>query len=268
MASILLQVVRLSWEIKMRIPLYSLSVVTALIALSPPSQAAPIFTGSAVGAWGATTGGVDNPHPDVTESNRDGAATGSAASKIATLSFGSVTPNIFTFDGAGSNVGSAVGAFSAAAGTLFDIGRFTYKNGNNTTIGTSIDAVSLGITLTLTSPLSNTSNYSYNFGIDITPNNTGNPVTDGDIVTISNGISSSTFSYNGINYTLALEGFSTNGGHTFTSQFLSPEGSTATADIYAVINQPSLIAVPEPLSVALFGSGLIALTMVKRRRKS
>jgi hypothetical protein len=252
----------------MRFVAITAAAAAATMLCVPVGQAAPIFAGSVVGSWGATTAGSDNPTPNVTESNKDANNNG-----VARLTFGTPdgTPaNFFTFDGAGSDPHSAVAAFSnVAAGQLFDLGRFTYYNGT-TAIGTAIDAVALGLALSLTSPSDATppnSNYNYNFTLDITPNVTGNPVLDGDKVTIANGVTSSTFTSGGVSYTLALKGFSTDGGATFTNTFLSPEGSTATADIYAVINQPSLVQVPEPSSIALLGAGLAGVMTLRRRAR-
>lgn len=255
-----------------RATILGILLVGGTAAMAQTSLAAT-FSGTATGSWGAYSGGAANSSPDVTETNHDANTAG-----VARLTFGTpsdnIGTNVFTFDGAGSDTSSIVSGFSAvSAGQVFDIGRFTYFNGT-TGIGTNISAVSLGIALHLTAPADASppnSSYNYNFGITVTPNThddstPAGAAADADIVTISNGLTSTTFTSGGITYTLALLGFSTNGGTSYTTSFDSPERSTATADIFAVINQPSLLAVPEPAALSILGVGLVAAGIARVRR--
>ena len=231
------------------------AATVGLLAHAAASDAAT-FAGKAVGSWtnlqATGTGNVDS-------------ITNADAGGIASFSFGvgaGTAPNLFTFNGVGSDGGPG---FSANAEQAFDIGHFTYFNGTTTNFP-QLSSIDLGIMLTLTSPLANTSNFLYDFGIDLTPNTTGNPVLDGDIVTISNGLTNVTFTSGSTVYTLMLVGFSTNGGATYTSQFLSPEDSTATADIYATITS-HVLPVPEPRGAALLALGIAGLIASARARR-
>ena len=249
---------------KSRVMLAGLCAASLLtIASTGTAQAITLFSGSDAGSWQTSKGAAGATY---TITNNDGK---SGANSVASFDFGTAVQgsftNLFTFNGTGSGTGNG---FTTTAETPFNIGHFTYRNGTTTadsfpSTGASID---LSILLNLTSPAGiPASTFSYDFSIDLTPNLTGNPVTDGDIVSITSGTTSTTFTVSGTSYTLALSGFSTDGGHTIINQFNSPEGSTAPADIYATITT-NVARVPEPASFALLGCGLIGLGLVKRRK--
>ena len=88
---------------------------------------------------------------------------------------------------------------------------------------------------------------------------------DADILKFpTNGFTSDTFNFDGVDYTLMLMGFSSDGGNTFVSEFDSPEESIAEAMLYAQIRAKSI---PEPTTIA--GLGLVGVYLAgsfKKRR--
>lgn len=69
-------------------------------------------------------------------------------------------------------------------------------------------------------------------------------------------------------YSFSLLGFSKDGGVTFNNSFQSPERGTNTAGLYGIITGHPCTDVPEPGTLALFGIGIIASGMIRRRRRS
>lgn len=238
---------------------FKVLVVIGLFLFSCVSAGAVTFTGTAVGSWSNVVSTAGDDFYGI--QNNDGG-------EVATFNWGTPATtsfnNRFQFDGVGSD-GAADPSWSTDSESAFKIGSFSYRNGS-TYNSTGINGVDLDILLQITSPLGLADDYSFGFSIVNTPNNTGNPVLDGDLVAVLNsGISPTTFTYDGTLYTLQLLGFSSDGGTTIRNDFSSPEGSTANADVYARITT-DVAPVPEPGTIMLLGAGLIGLGIYGRRR--
>ncbi|NER07547.1 MAG: PEP-CTERM sorting domain-containing protein, partial [Okeania sp. SIO3C4] len=128
----------------------------------------------------------------------------------------------------------------------------------------------LEVELSFTNPFNSAENFNYNFNILNTRNTTGDPVLDGDKLRFqANGLTSDTFNFNGVDYTLNLIGFSSDGGNTFVSEFNSPEFSVAESMLYAEITAASPSTdVPEPATI--IGLGLVSVYLagsLKKKRK-
>lgn len=212
--------------------LSAIALGTTVLFATGDRASAITFSGSASGSWG------------------DPVDPGTAVYQFDNLNGG--TNNRFTW---GIPVAGSVRNFVQYDGTnfssdldsLFNLGTLTYRNGSTYT-STSFDGdFPLTISLNLDSPFGTSETFDYAFNILNTPNNTGNPVLDGDRLRFSTaGRSSETLTYNGLEYTLELVGFSTNGGTTIVDEFNSPEESIAFADLYGKITAVDMLPEPEP----------------------
>lgn len=124
--------------------------------------------------------------------------------------------------------------FIAEAGSLFRVGDLSYTNGS---VQGGFDGdFSLQVSLLLSQPAQELQTFNFAFNILNTPNETGDPVLDGDRLRFStSGISGQAFNYKGLDYTLELVGFSSDGGGTILTEFNSPEDSSATASLFGRI---------------------------------
>jgi hypothetical protein len=223
-----------------------------LLCLQAGSQAVT-FTGTTNGEWGLPV--MENPMAVVNISSENGGTNNRLT--WGTPGMGGLN-NYVQFNGMN---------FTTLPNDIFKVGELFYQNGS-TLIETNFDGdFPLNLELALTLPLTRTESFEFLFNILNTPNITGDPVLDGDILQFATaGMSSQTFDYEGIEYTLQLIGFSTDDGQTILNEFNSPEWSISKAALYGKITfAPNPISVPEP--TAIVGMSILSIYLATRQRK-
>lgn len=156
----------------------------------------------------------------------------------------------FWFNGTGSVDGSS--ATTITYGEAFSLGSFTYTNEQTVLSGGQVE-IDFRMNIQLDGyglmPIE------YRIGID----NSTNPADD--TASLLSFPESVAFEMNGMSYLLSLQGFSRDGGLSFETYADLPEGQQTSAEIYATITE-----VPLPAAVWLFGTGMIALAGLARRK--
>lgn len=226
---------------------------TALLAAASPAQALS-FTGTSCGEWAMPT---ERSESTLLSNQDSGISNYLEWGKTGYCENCTPFNNYVQYDGV---------SFNVSTNTLFNLGNLTYRNGS-TWDGFDGD-FGLMVSLSLNYPFTQTHTFNFGFNILNTLNLTGDPVLDGDKLRFASaGLSSQTFNYAGVDYTLQLSGFSTNGGQTILSEFNSPEGSAASASLYGqilAVEPAQTTSVPEPASGV--GLTLLGLYFVRRAK--
>ena len=190
----------------------------------------------------------------------------------ASATFTGVGTNQFTFGIPSSSVDRSnqltfTGTdFSTETDTPFEVGTLTYFNGITLLAGVDVELIPFTVTLDFISPENFAESFTFTFDVEITPNNTGDPVLDADILTPPSFFPPQTFTFEGEELTLALLGFEQDG--SIVENFVLPENAATTANLIAQINE-SPPKVPEPTAMLglLLGVGAIAASKKASKNK-
>ncbi|HEY5704588.1 MAG TPA: choice-of-anchor K domain-containing protein [Terrimicrobiaceae bacterium] len=167
-----------------------------------------------------------------------------------------VNTNAFTWGtGVQSPSSSLTYTGTGFAGVLseqaFSIGSLSYFNGT-VLDGTQCYSVGFQALLAFTSPQGLAQNFNFDFQLINTPN-TGTDVQNADTVFLSTLLPTTTFSVDGIDYTLKLAfGSVTAGGFTEVNKFSVLEGRSASADLVGIITANTPHSVPDSGSTLAF----------------
>jgi hypothetical protein len=242
----------------------ALLIVTVLFA-SSAAQAGPLTLSNLSGGWNA--GSVD--------------ADGTTSATVDVSNVGGSSADLIEW---GTGVDDAAlqsgyvfdpfnGGFDPVLNLPFLMGTFTTLNNTIQSITANFYGVDYdfsfdtnGVPAQLTDVLSFTHNETLNVG----PCPSGVPPCP-DIVSVTVlKLSSMLITVGADTYIFELLGFSTNGGFDFSDRFVSPEGGSSSAGLYAMVTagDPDVPEIPEPASLGLLGAGLALIAHSVRRRQS
>jgi len=217
---------------------FKLSTASAALVFGIAPQAGAISLNLSSGSWNETVGGSGIVYQTVaseTQVRWGIPAYGGDTSQKSGVGFTGVGPSTF------------------GLGEIFQVGQLRHFN-NAISGGTAASAVNLSLFLNFDAPVA-TQSFNLKLEIDETTNELGTcayfSITPcADKISISETSLSNQFSVAGIDYTLQLLGFSLTPGGVPINEFISQEGGTNQALLFAKVTAAGSEQVPEPATVA------------------
>ncbi|MGC3939989.1 THxN family PEP-CTERM protein [Roseobacter sp. EG26] len=154
-----------------------------------------------------------------------------------------------------------------AADTQFVVGTFDHLNFPIT--GTTLDSADLNVDIQIGGggPLvSSVFSFTHDETTNANPCSPGSVSVCDDIVTVASAPGAEAFSLGGVDYVFQVLGFSTDGGSTIVTDFLTQENSNNQAQLYATFTAVS--QVPLPAGMLLMGTALAGFGVMRRRKKA
>ncbi len=160
----------------------------------------------------------------------------------------------FQFDGGNGDV-----MLPSDSPLLINLGSFTYTNLETVLVGEMVN-----VDLVLTVDVTDSWQADFRYGLQV--NNADNTASSNDSMQVVNMPENLFFNAEGVDYELAMLGFSADSGDSFATTFDLAEGAVLNMGIYAQLDR-RISAVPLPSAVWLFGSAMIGLAGIARRSR-
>ena len=237
--------------------LFKLSTASAALVFGIAPQAGAISLSLSSGSWNEPVGGSGIVYQTVGNETQVRWGTpfyGGGTSQKSGVGFTGVGPSTF------------------GLGEIFQVGQLRHFN-NVVSLGTAASAVNLSLSLNFDNPAA-TQSFNLNLQIDETPNGGTcayfSITPCADKISISETSLSNQFTVAGIDYTLQLLGFSLTPGGVPINEFISQEGGTNQASLFAKITAVEPETVPEPATVAGTALWLLAArwAVANKRKKA